>query len=102
MPEYDLQRAGPHDQGCHTRDLRNIAQKAEACLQNTGIADISYWGPEAEFYIFDDVRYDQSAQAGYYYIDSVEGVWNTGRQEGPNPVVYRQNGHHFGRPVGTT
>ncbi len=68
----------------YTRDPRHIAQKAEAYLQNTGIADISYWGPEAEFYIFDDVRYDQSAQAGYYYIDSVEGVWNTGLQEGPN------------------
>ena len=68
----------------YTRDPRHIAQKAEAYLKNSGIADISYWGPEAEFYIFDDVRYDQSAQAGYYYIDSVEGVWNTGRQEGPN------------------
>ncbi|MGZ3415674.1 MAG: glutamine synthetase beta-grasp domain-containing protein, partial [Isosphaeraceae bacterium] len=61
----------------YTRDPRHIAQKAEDYLKSTGIADISYWGPEAEFYIFDDVRYDQSAQAGYYYIDSVEGVWNT-------------------------
>ena len=68
----------------YTRDPRHIANKAEDYLKSTGIADISYWGPEAEFYIFDDVRYDQSAQAGYYYIDSVEGVWNTGRAEGPN------------------
>ena len=68
----------------YTRDPRHIAQKAEAYLKSTGIADTSYWGPEAEFYIFDDVRYDQSASAGYYYIDSVEGVWNTGRQESPN------------------
>ncbi len=68
----------------YTRDPRHIAQKAEAYLKSTGIADVSYWGPEAEFYIFDDVRYDQTAQAGYYYIDSSEGVWNTGRQEGPN------------------
>ena len=68
----------------YTRDPRHIAQKAEDYLKSTGIADISYWGPEAEFYIFDDVRYDQSAQAGYYFIDSVEGVWNTGRAEGPN------------------
>ncbi len=68
----------------YTRDPRHIAQKAEAYLKSSGIADISYWGPEAEFYIFDDVRYDQSAQAGYYHIDSIEGVWNTGRQEGPN------------------
>ena len=68
----------------YTRDPRHIAQKAEDYLKSTGIADISYWGPEAEFYIFDDVRYDQSAQGGYYFIDSVEGVWNTGRQESPN------------------
>ena len=48
----------------YTRDPRHIAQKAEDYLKSTGIADISYWGPEAEFYIFDDVRYDQSAQGG--------------------------------------
>ena len=45
---------------------------------------MSYWGPELEFYIFDDVRFDQTAHCGYYYIDSNEGVWNTGRQENPN------------------
>src|SRR5204863_6770154 len=49
-----------------------------------GIADLSYWGPELEFYIFDHVRYDQNAFSGYYYIDSEEGVWNTGRQDGSN------------------
>jgi glutamine synthetase len=68
----------------YTRDPRHISRKAEAYLKSTGIADISYWGPEAEFYIFDDVRFDQNAQCGYYYIDSSEGAWNTGRQEGPN------------------
>ena len=68
----------------YTRDPRHISRKAEAYLMGTGIADISYWGPEAEFYIFDDVRFDQNAQAGYYFIDSSEGVWNTGRVEGPN------------------
>src|SRR6266702_3569840 len=61
-----------------------VAQKAEAYLRGTGIADVSYWGPELEFYIFDDVRYDQTAQSGYYYINSNEGAWNTGRQEDPN------------------
>src|SRR5262249_22706607 len=61
----------------YTRDPRHIAQKAENYLKTTGIADISYWGPELEFYVFDDVRYDQSARCGYYYIDSNEGVWNT-------------------------
>jgi glutamine synthetase len=68
----------------YSRDPRYIAQKAENYLKFTGIADVSYWGPELEFYIFDDVRYDQNAQCGYYYIDSEEGVWNTGRQENPN------------------
>ena len=68
----------------YTRDPRHVAQKAESYLKKTGIADMSYWGPEAEFYIFNDVRYGQNAQSGYYYVDSDEGVWNTGREEGPN------------------
>ena len=68
----------------YTRDARYIAQKAENHLKSTGIADASYWGPEAEFYIFDDVRYDQNAQSGYYFIDSKEGIWNCGREENPN------------------
>ena len=66
----------------YTRDPRYVAQKAEAYLKKTGIADTSYWGPEAEFYIFDSVRYDQTAHSGYYYVDSVEGIWNSGRDEG--------------------
>jgi glutamine synthetase len=68
----------------YSRDPRYIAQKAEIYLRTTGIAEVSYWGPELEFYIFDDVRYDQAAHCGYYFIDSNEGVWNTGRQENPN------------------
>jgi glutamine synthetase len=68
----------------YIRDPRYIAQKAEAYLKNGGIADISYWGPELEFYIFDEVRYDQTAYTGYYRIDSDEGIWNTGREEMPN------------------
>ncbi len=68
----------------YSRDPRYIAQKAEGYLKSTGIAELSYWGPELEFYIFDDVRYDQNAQSGYYFVDSSEGVWNTGRQENPN------------------
>jgi glutamine synthetase len=68
----------------YSRDPRYITQKAERYLKGTGIGDISYWGPELEFYIFDDVRYDQNAHSGYYFIDSVEGVWNTGRVENPN------------------
>jgi glutamine synthetase len=68
----------------YSRDPRHIAQKAAKYLQSTGIADISYWGPEAEFFVFDDVRFDQSSRCGYYYIDSVEAVWNSGKEEGPN------------------
>ena len=68
----------------YTRDPRNIARKAEKYLQSTGIADISYFGPEAEFFIFDDIRFNQNEHEGYYHIDSVEGRWNTGRVEDPN------------------
>jgi glutamine synthetase len=68
----------------YSRDPRYIVQKAEAYLKSTGIAETSYWGPELEFYIFDDVRYDQTAYTGFYRIDSNEGVWNTGRDEKPN------------------
>lgn len=65
----------------YTRDPRNIAQKAAAYLKSTGIADISYFGPEAEFFIFDDIRFDFGVNKGYYFIDSDEGQWNTGREE---------------------
>ena len=68
----------------YTRDPRHVAQKAEAYLKSTGIGDTAYFGPEAEFFIFDDIRFDQTSNSGYYYIDSVEGWWNTGREEGPN------------------
>ncbi len=60
------------------RDPRYIAQKAEAYLKETGIADTAYYGPELEFFIFDSIRYDQKENFGYYYIDSKEGSWNTG------------------------
>lgn len=68
----------------YTRDPRFVAKKAEQYLSSTGIADTSFWGPEMEFFIFDDVRFDQSVNYGYYYLDSVEGEWNTGRDEKPN------------------
>ena len=68
----------------YTRDVRYIAQKAEAYLVSTGLADTSYWGPEAEFFLFNDVRYDQNENSGYYFVDSVEGSWNSGTDEGPN------------------
>jgi len=68
----------------YTRDPRNIARKAEKYLKSTGIADTAFFGPEAEFFIFDDIRFDQNEHEGYYYIDSIEGRWNSGREENPN------------------
>ena len=60
-------------------------RKAEAYLKSTGIADTVYFGPEAEFYVFDDVRFQTSQNEGFYHIDSIEGAWNTGRvEEGGN------------------
>ena len=68
----------------YTRDPRNIAQKAENYLVQSGIGDTCFIGPEAEFFIFDDVQYHQDAQTGFYAIDSSEAIWNSGRDEGPN------------------
>lgn len=68
----------------YNRDPRQIAKKAEAYLKSTGIADTAFFGPEAEFYVFNDVRYDQTSHSGYYYVDSDEGIWNSGRDEKPN------------------
>jgi len=63
-----------------SRDPRYIAQKAESYLKETRIADVAYYGPELEFFIFDSIRYDQKENFGYYYIDSAEGSWNTGSE----------------------
>jgi glutamine synthetase len=68
----------------YTRDPRNIARKAEKYLQRTGLAETAFLGPEAEFFIFDDVRFDQNEHEGYYHLDSNEGRWNFGRVEQPN------------------
>jgi glutamine synthetase len=68
----------------YSRDPRYIARKAAEHLRATGIADTCYVGPEAEFFIFDDVRYHQDEHSASYSVDSVEGAWNTGRDEGPN------------------
>ncbi len=68
----------------YSRDPRFIAYKAEEYLKTSGIATTSYWGPEAEFYIFNSVRFDQNAFEGYYHIDSEEGIWNSGRNTTPN------------------
>jgi glutamine synthetase len=64
----------------YSRDPRYVAQKAEEYLKQTKIGDISYWGPEAEFFIFDSARFDQNSHSGYYFIDSDEGIWNSGKE----------------------
>jgi glutamine synthetase len=68
----------------YIRDPRGIAQRAEKYLISTGIGDEAYFGPEAEFFIFDSVRFDHKANGTFYEVDSNEGLWNTGRDEGPN------------------
>ncbi|PYV91146.1 MAG: type I glutamate--ammonia ligase [Acidobacteria bacterium] len=68
----------------YSRDPRYIAQKAENYLKSTGIGDTVYFGPEPEFFVLDDIRFDQSYNYGYYYLDSAEGFWNSGREEKPN------------------
>ncbi|MBI5301408.1 MAG: type I glutamate--ammonia ligase [Chloroflexi bacterium] len=73
----------------YSRDPRNIAKKAEKYLAKTGIATTSYWGPEAEFFIFDNIRFDQNTYSGYYFIDSDEGIWNSGRDSGTQNLGHR-------------
>ena len=68
----------------YSRDPRYIAQKGEKYLASTRIGDTAYFGAEPEFFVFDDVRFSQSYNHGYYYVDSVEGFWNSGREENPN------------------
>jgi len=68
----------------YSRDPRYVARKAETYLAKSGVADLSYWGPEVEFYIFNNVRFDQNAHEGYYFIDSDEGIWNSGSDTGFN------------------
>ncbi|NLT56050.1 MAG: type I glutamate--ammonia ligase, partial [Actinomycetales bacterium] len=75
----------PYTDEPYSRDPRQVARKAEAYLASTGIADTAFFAPEAEFYIFDDVRFETKQNEGYYHIDSIEGAWNTGRiEEGGN------------------
>ncbi len=84
----------------YSRDPRQVAAKAEAYLKSTGIADTVFFGPEAEFYVFDDVRFETKTNAGYYYIDSIEAAWNTGREEegGNRGYKTRYKGGYFPVP----
>lgn len=73
----------------YNRDPRQICKQALAYLKSTGIADTCYIGPEPEFFIFDDVRYEQTAYGGFYQVDSDEATWNTGRDEGGRNLGYK-------------
>jgi len=74
----------PITKGDYTRDPRYVARKVEEYVKKTGVADTIYIGPEPEFFIFDEVRYEQNQHRGFYEIDSAEGAWNTARFEEPN------------------
>ena len=90
----------PYTDEPYSRDPRQVARKAEAYLRSTGIADTAFFAPEAEFYVFDDVRFETKQNAGYYYIDSIEGAWNTGRIEdgGNRGYKTRYKGGYFPLP----
>jgi glutamine synthetase len=95
--------ADPITKESYTRDPRNVAKKAEAYLLSTGIGDTAFFGPEAEFFIFDSIQYDQNAHSGYYFIDSDEGEWNTGRSEEPNlGYKVKHGGGYFPAPPNDT
>jgi glutamine synthetase len=72
----------------YARDPRRVALRAEEYLEASGVATTSYWGPEVEFYVFNSLSFDQTSHSGYYFIDSEEGVWNSGRNGQPN-LAYR-------------
>jgi glutamine synthetase len=73
----------------YSRDPRNVARKAEAYLKQTGIADTAFVGPEAEFFIFDEIRYGSDARSSFYHLDSAEGIWNSGREEAGGNLGYK-------------
>ncbi len=86
----------------YSRDPRNIAKKAEKYLKSTGIGDVAYFGPEPEFFIFDEVRYDAGVNHAFYKVDSVEGQWNTGREEAGGNLGYKPRYKEGYFPVGPT
>jgi glutamine synthetase len=79
----------PFTREAYSRDPRNVAKKAETYLASSGIADTAYFGAEAEFYIFDSIRHETAANQAFYYIDSIEGAWNSGRDEQGGNLGYK-------------
>lgn len=84
----------------YSRDPRNIARKAQAYLQSTGIGDTAFFAPEAEFYVFDNVRFETTANSSFYHIDSAAGAWNTGSEVDNRGYKVRYKGGYF--PVSPT
>jgi glutamine synthetase len=85
----------------YTRDARYVAKKAEAYLKQTGIADISYWGPEAEFFLFNTVSYGGGTNESFYYVDSAEGWWNSGTEGGKGGQIPPKRGYFPVPPTDT-
>jgi glutamine synthetase len=85
----------------YTRDVRYVAKKAEAYLKQTGIADVSYWGPEAEFFMFSGVRYGEAINSSFYAIDSAEGWWNSGQEGGKGSQIQPKRGYFPVPPTDT-
>jgi glutamine synthetase len=82
--DHELLRARTRSPASPTAATRATSPEGRAVPEGTGIADTAYFGPEAEFFIFDDVRFDTRPDASFFYVDSVEAQWNTGKDEGPN------------------
>ncbi|VAX41726.1 Glutamine synthetase type I [hydrothermal vent metagenome] len=82
----------------YDRDPRNVALKAENYLRSTGIAETAFFGPEAEFFIFDHVRFDQNEHESYYHVESAEGQWNRGRRHNNNGYSIRYKEGYFPVP----
>ena len=70
----------PRNGEIYGRDPRQVAKKAEAYLASTGIADTAFFAPEAEFFIFDEVRYETKSNTAYHFVDSIEGAWNSAKE----------------------
>ena len=89
----------PISGGAYSRDPRYIAKKAEAFLRESGIGEVSHWGPEPEFFVFDTARFNQSTNEGFYHIDSDEGAWNSGNESNQGYLPANQEGYYRTSPV---
>jgi len=87
----------------YAKDPRNVARKSESYMKSTGLADVANFGPEAEFFVFDDVRFDENEREAYYHLDSVEGQWDRGRPNSENAgYKIRRKGGYLPMPPADT